>query len=233
MNKSSHSGNIVVRYKKALILPALLLFCFVSVSSASAQTEKATSPAATSAEPAPAAATPSPSPAAANTSSKPAAANVTAAASDAGAATTTGGSTSPIVSEYKSSLNSLSSLYLNEVQRLEKQNTQSKDLYKDGLISRVDMEASDKALADARAKIEEVARQIAEANKPAPVLAADNSLNLAGSNEAWSTGNSRIDGLIRYYGKQHGVDPYLIYCLMSQESKFTSGAISPKGAQGL
>jgi len=158
---------------------------------------------------------------------------VTAAASDAGAATTTGGSTNPIVSEYKSSLNSLSSLYQNEVQRLEKQNTQSKDLYKDGLISRVDMEASDKALADARAKIEEVARQIAEANKPAPVLAADNSLNLAGGNEAWSTGNSRIDGLIRYYGKQHGVDPYLIYCLMSQESKFTSGAISPKGAQGL
>jgi soluble lytic murein transglycosylase-like protein len=39
--------------------------------------------------------------------------------------------------------------------------------------------------------------------------------------------------LIRYYGNQNGVDPYLIYCLMSQESKFSSGATSPKGAQGL
>ena len=30
-----------------------------------------------------------------------------------------------------------------------------------------------------------------------------------------------------------GVDPYLVYCLMSQESRFVSGATSYKGAQGL
>jgi len=134
--------------------------------------------------------------------------------------------------EYKSSLQSLSSLYQTEVERLEKQNATSKDLYKDGLISRVEMEKSDKALSDARAKIEEIAKQMAEANKPVPLVNADSYGALA-SNESWTTGNARIDGLIRFYGNQHGVDPYLIFCLMSQESKFSSGAISPKGAQGL
>jgi soluble lytic murein transglycosylase-like protein len=133
--------------------------------------------------------------------------------------------------DYKSSLNALSGLYQSQVTKLEKQHEQAGQLFKDGLISRVEMEKSDKDLADARAKVEEVARQIAEANKPAPtpLIAADASL----SNQAWSTGNGRIDGLIRYYGSQYAVDPYLIYCLMSQESKFSSSATSPKGAGGL
>jgi soluble lytic murein transglycosylase-like protein len=136
--------------------------------------------------------------------------------------------------DYKSSLNSLSTLYQNEVQRLEQKNNQWKELFKDGLISRVEMEASDRALADARAKVEEAAKQIAEANKPAPVIAAgDAGPNLSASNQFWSTGSDRVDSLISYYGKQHGVDPYLIFCLMSQESKFSKIAISPKGAQGL
>jgi len=134
--------------------------------------------------------------------------------------------------DYKNSLNSLATLYQKEVQRLEKQNATSRDLYKDGLISRVEMETNDKALADARAKVEEIAKQIAEANKPAPAVVGDSTTSLA-LNNSWSTGNARIDGLIRFYGNQHGVDPYLIFCLMSQESKFTSGATSPKGAQGL
>jgi soluble lytic murein transglycosylase-like protein len=136
--------------------------------------------------------------------------------------------------DYKSSLNTLSTLYQNEVQRLEKQNGQAKDLFTQGLISRVEMEKNDKELADARAKVEEIAKQIADANKPPPAIVAnDPSLQLVASNQVWSTGNSRIDGLIRLYGNQYNVDPYLIYCLMSQESKFTSGALSPKGAQGL
>lgn len=134
---------------------------------------------------------------------------------------------------YKNSLASLSNLYQGEVKRLEDKNTQAKDLYKDGLISRVDMEASDKALADARAKVEDVARQIAEANKPAPVAANEASAMLTATNQAWSTGNIQVDNLIRYYGKLHSVDPYLIFCLMSQESKFTKTAVSPKGALGL
>jgi len=135
--------------------------------------------------------------------------------------------------DYKTGLNTLSSLYQNEVQKLEQKNNQSKELFKDGLISRVEMEASDKALADARAKVEEVATQIAEANKPAPAISASAASTMAASNQAWSTGNDRVDSLIRFYGNQHGVDPYLIFCLMSQESKFSKIALSPKGAQGL
>jgi soluble lytic murein transglycosylase-like protein len=65
------------------------------------------------------------------------------------------------------------------------------------------------------------------------VIAENATADMIASDRQWSTGNSKIDGLIRYYGTQHGVDPYLIYCLMSQESGFTAGATSNKGAQGL
>jgi soluble lytic murein transglycosylase-like protein len=139
-----------------------------------------------------------------------------------------------VIDSYKNSLKSLSGLYQTEVQKLEKQNEQMQGLFKDGLVSRNELDTSDKNLADARAKVEDVARQIAEANKPLPVVnLADASAALVAGNQAWSTGNIQIDNLIRFYGKQHGVDPYLIFCLMSQESKFTRSAISNKGAQGL
>lgn len=49
----------------------------------------------------------------------------------------------------------------------------------------------------------------------------------------WTTGNARIDSLIRQNGAKHGVDPYLIFCVMEQESHFNSRALSPKGARGL
>ena len=135
--------------------------------------------------------------------------------------------------ELKSSLNDLSNLYQSEVQRLENRYQQSKQLFDDGLISRLQLESDEKALADARAKVEQAAKEIAAANQPAPALTANVMSNLGISNLVWSTGNSKIDGLIRTYGAQYGVDPYLIYCLMSQESSFITGATSPKGAQGL
>jgi len=134
-------------------------------------------------------------------------------------------------SDLKSSLNALSTSYQSEVQRLEKQHNVSKELYTDGLISRVEFENSEKALADARAKVQEVTKQIAAANQPA--LVANFVTDVTASNNAWTTGSSRIDSLIRYYGGQSGVDPYLIYCLMSQESRFIPSATSYKGAQGL
>ena len=134
--------------------------------------------------------------------------------------------------ELKTSLNDLSTLYRGEVQRLEKRYQQSKELFDDGLISRLQLEGDEKALADARAKVEQAAKEIAAANQPAPGLTATVS-ELGISSLVWSTGNSKIDGLIRTYGAQYEVDPYLIYCLMSQESSFITGATSPKGAQGL
>lgn len=204
MHKSSRFRNTLILCKKAAVLLALAVFCFVSTGSVSAQTKPT------------------------SVNAPDGGASKENALAD-GRATPSAGSTA----DFKSSLSSLSTLYQNEVQRLDKRNTQSQALYKDGLISRLEMEASEKALADARAKVDEIARQIAEANKPAaqPVVVADSGNGTV--NQAWTTGNSRIDGLIRFYGNQHGVDPYLIYCLMSQESKFTSSAISPKGAQGL
>ena len=134
---------------------------------------------------------------------------------------------------YKNSLTSLSTVYQTEVERLEKHQQQSKQLFDDGLISRNAYEQGEKDLGDARAKVEQVARDIEEANKPAPVVQPLVDLGATPSNVAWTTGNMKIDGLIRYYGNLHKVDPYLIYCTMSQESGFSSGATSYKGAQGL
>jgi soluble lytic murein transglycosylase-like protein len=135
--------------------------------------------------------------------------------------------------QLKASLNDLSTMYQTEVDRLEKRQQQSKQLYDDGLISRVEFENGDKALAEARAKVESVAKEIALANQPTPALMATADGGFDSSSLAWTTGSNRVDGLIRQYGSQYGVDPYLIYCLMSQESSFISGAVSPKGAQGL
>ena len=156
-----------------------------------------------------------------------------ATAGEAGYALPNGRATAPAntANNYKSTLTALLTLYQAEVQRLEQKNNQSKELYKDGLISRVELESSDRALADARARVDETARQIAAADQPAP--ATNLSTELAASDHAWTTRNNRIDNLIRYYGNQFGVDPFLIFCLMSQESKFTTSATSPKGAQGL
>lgn len=49
----------------------------------------------------------------------------------------------------------------------------------------------------------------------------------------WSTGRPRLDALIRQNGNKYGVDPYLIFLVMEQESHFNTRAVSPKGARGL
>ena len=144
----------------------------------------------------------------------------------------TSASTNP-KTEIKSSLTDLSNLYKSEVERLEKRHGQSQQLFNDGLISRVDLEKGEKELADARAKVEQITKEIAAVNQPASLTPEIVSELAAAGDQYWSTGNVKIDNLIRYYGGQYGVDPFLIYCTMSQESSFTASATSPKGAQGL
>ncbi|HEY0729154.1 MAG TPA: lytic transglycosylase domain-containing protein, partial [Pyrinomonadaceae bacterium] len=49
----------------------------------------------------------------------------------------------------------------------------------------------------------------------------------------WTSGNARIDHLIKVNAARFGVDPYLVFCVIEQESQFKTFARSPKGAQGL
>ena len=49
----------------------------------------------------------------------------------------------------------------------------------------------------------------------------------------WSTGNQSLDRLIKQNGGKFGVDPYLVFLVMEQESHFNTRAVSPKGARGL
>ena len=49
----------------------------------------------------------------------------------------------------------------------------------------------------------------------------------------WTSGSSAIDRLIRSNGTRFGVDPYLVFLVIEQESHFRPRVVSPKGAQGL
>jgi LysM repeat protein len=55
----------------------------------------------------------------------------------------------------------------------------------------------------------------------------------AGSDVDWTSGNPAIDQLIKTNGTRFGVDPYLVFLVIEQESHFHPRALSPKGAQGL
>jgi hypothetical protein len=74
-----------------------------------------------------------------------------------------------------------------------------------------------------RARIDHIEREV-------ETLAESDSSKKA---RGWTTGSARIDSLIRQNGAKHGVDPYLIFCVMEQESHFNAHALSPKGARGL
>lgn len=49
----------------------------------------------------------------------------------------------------------------------------------------------------------------------------------------WSSGNLALDQMIKENGSRFGVDPYLVFLVIEQESQFHPRARSPKGAQGL
>jgi soluble lytic murein transglycosylase-like protein len=58
--------------------------------------------------------------------------------------------------------------------------------------------------------------------------------NEAGWQErGWTSGNSAIDQAIRTNGSRFGVDPYLVFLVIEQESHFRPRVVSPKGARGL
>ncbi|MEO7970832.1 MAG: lytic transglycosylase domain-containing protein, partial [bacterium] len=49
----------------------------------------------------------------------------------------------------------------------------------------------------------------------------------------WTSGNAAIDQSIRTNGSRFGVDPYLVFLVIEQESHFHPRVVSPKGARGL
>jgi soluble lytic murein transglycosylase-like protein len=141
--------------------------------------------------------------------------------------------------EYRASLVELSASYESSLKKLTEKQEQLKGLYTDGLISRKEYEESGTDIAEARAKVEEMRGEIAKADetiaaarRPVETFAAAPAASV-NTQIAWTTGSARIDGLIRLNGKRYGVDPYLVYCVMHQESRFSSGATSTAGAQGL
>jgi len=130
-----------------------------------------------------------------------------------------------------STLKDLAVYYDQEVKRQAEENTKLRTLLSEGLIARVELEKSDKSLADAQVKAEEVKKQIAEAEAAGRSVVATSTIDT--TQQQWTTGNQTIDNLIQSSGTRFGVDPYLIYCVISQESAFKAGAISGKGARGL
>ena len=173
----------------------------------------------------------------------------TAAQTPAGGATQARAHLVDASKEYKATTEELLRMQGAEVERAAARLEQLRELYAEGLLAKKGPEEEEQTLAGLRSKLEAARAQVADAARAveeaeAALEAARNppakderpALTLvaaAGPSPAWTTGNSTIDNLIRHHGGRHGVDPYLIYCVIHQESGFRTGAVSSAGAQGL
>ena len=75
--------------------------------------------------------------------------------------------------------------------------------------------------------------RVARVERDAPADAAAGAPARPQKGFGWTTGSARLDQLVRENGARHGVDPYLIFCVMEHESHFRVRAVSPAGARGL
>jgi soluble lytic murein transglycosylase-like protein len=142
--------------------------------------------------------------------------------------------------DYKTSLKELMASHEREVQKRTEHAAKLKELYNDGLISRRELDESESGIAEARMRVEESKQALAaaelaieEARRQPVFQPYTPPAETAWQDNNWTTGNARFDALIRQNGTRYGVDPYLIYCVMQQESHFNQYIVSPKGASGL
>jgi Transglycosylase SLT domain len=144
--------------------------------------------------------------------------------------------------EYKATLKELMSNYEANLKRVTERYATWNELFNSGVISRREYETSVAEITEARVKVDELRKQIATVDvtiaeasrRPQPDLPrTSEAVSLSPVAASWTTGNSKIDGLIRENGAHFGVNPYFIYCVMQQESVFNPTALSIKGAQGL
>jgi soluble lytic murein transglycosylase-like protein len=141
--------------------------------------------------------------------------------------------------DYKASLQTLLLQYESDVKKLTDRSANWKELYSEGIISQREYEAKMSSVSEAQVKIDELRKQIKSVE--ITVAEARNGPRLDDSDidfpshiaPPWTTGNGRIDSLIRQNAERYGVDAYLIYCVIHQESNFSSTALSVKGARGL
>jgi LysM repeat protein len=73
-----------------------------------------------------------------------------------------------------------------------------------------------------RSRIDRIERDLPDAGSPSDW-----------KESGWTSGSPLIDQLIRTNGNRFGVDPYLVFLVIEQESHFHPRALSPKGARGL
>src|ERR1043165_3456129 len=95
--------------------------------------------------------------------------------------------------DYRASLNELSTSYETALTKAKDQQAKLEELYKDGLISRIEFEGTGKAVNDAQAKLDDVRKQIAEADetiaaakKPVQPLVNTGEIMVAGAEPNWT-----------------------------------------------